>query len=46
MTYWDDSDSSEDCGYHLPGEFEFYDHRDYEAGWIGYDYGNFFTRQL
>ena len=33
MTYLDDSDCSEDCGYGLPGEFELYDPRDYEAGW-------------
>ena len=30
ITDWDDSDS---YGYGLPVEFEFYDHRDYDAGW-------------
>ena len=40
MTYWerlellgDDSESSEDCGCGPPGDFDFYDPRDYEAGW-------------
>ena len=33
MTYWDDSDSSEDCGYDQPGEFDFCDPRDYEEEW-------------
>ena len=33
MTYWDDSDSSEDCGCSPPSEFDFYYPRTYEAGW-------------
>ena len=40
MTYWerlellgDDSDSSEDYGCGPPGDFDFYDPRDYETGW-------------
>ena len=33
MTYWDDSDSSEDCGCGPPSEFDFYYPRNYEAGW-------------
>ena len=27
------SDSSEDCGCSPPGDFDFYDHRDYEEEW-------------
>ena len=40
MAYWErpellgnDSDSSEDCGCSPPGDFDFYDHRDYEEEW-------------